>query len=227
MHRLSLTVLAVFGMTLATGSLAFGDEVFYLTTADHGCSPCAPANTVQVDVDLLTSSTATVTFMAETVGYGMYEAFLNVNGAFSVSAIDVTGASGGSVTSPSDHSGPLDNYKTFSETSPVVHDATEIVFHLYGGTWTSNVGDTVNNVLTPTTDYNAGFYPGGFGAAAQVRILSCSSSTQPGCTGNTGTTGSTMDSAGNPSAVPEPTSVVLFGSVALLAVGALRKKLVR
>ena len=208
---------------------------------EHGCTTCAPADTVQVDVDLLTSgtgtSTATVTFTAENVGgtqYALYAAELNVVGTFGISEYVVTGGSAaGTFTPPPTiavSSGPLDSYGTFSEASGTGGLLTRsrlctmlvtVEFYLDDGTWS-----TAASVLTPTTTYNTGDYSQGFDAAAQVRVNDCTSSSEPGCTGNTGTNGSTMDTAGFPtSAVPEPSSVVLFSTVVLGLVGLTRKRL--
>lgn len=238
--QIAVHLLAIFGLMLAAGSSAFADEIFYLTVQEHGCTTCAPADTVQVDVDLLTSgtgtSTATVTFTAENVGgtqYALYAAELNVVGTFGISEYVVTGGSAaGTFTPPPTiavSSGPLDSYGTFSEASgtgvtnsvETLHDASSVEFYLDDGTWS-----TAASVLTPTTTYNTGDYSQGFDAAAQVRVNDCTSSSEPGCTGNTGTNGSTMDTAGFPtSAVPEPSSVVLFSTVVLGLVGLTRKRL--
>jgi hypothetical protein len=228
MRKLSFS-LAALGLMLAMGSSAFGDEIFNLTVPENTCTtttpPCAPSGTVQVDVDLLTNgagtSTATVTFTGETVGgnaYSMYNVLFEVNGSFGISSYVVTGGSAaGTVTSPANNSGMLDSYGTFSEESETLHNATKVVFNLDDGTWTSSA-----NVLatTPLPNGNSGGYAQPFDAAAQVRVNDCTSSTEPGCSGDTGSDGSTMDSAGfepgsgnGNSSVPEPSSWLLMASV--------------
>jgi PEP-CTERM motif len=226
--RSLLFVLLVFGLTLAMGSSAFADEMFYLTVPENSCvatPPCAPADTVLVDVDLLTPSTATVTFTGQTLGtttYGMYAVFFEVNGSFGISSEVVTvGGVPTTTLSPAVAPGSLDLYGTFDEDSGVVHDASSVVFNLDDGSWTSAA-----NVLTTTKlpNGNAGDYAQPFDAAAQVRVSDCTSSSEPGCTGDTGIDGSTMDSAGYETAVPEPASLLLFGSLVLgLATFARRK----
>ncbi len=210
-------VLAVLVLAFAMGSAAFADTIFDLTVPNDSCSPCAPADTVQVDVDWLSSSTATVTFTAETVGVNTYSIFaleFGVTGSFGISKYIVTGGSAaGTFTPVTVTPGSLDSYGTFSEASgtggansvETFHDANQVEFFLDGGSWASSA-----NVLAFATGTNSGFYPGEhFDAAGQVRV---------------GTDGSNMDTAGFEAAsVPEPTSVVLFGSV-LLGLGAFARK---
>src|SRR5208282_4308539 len=104
MNRLRFTGLAACGLMLAMGTSAFADVTFYLTVPENGTANCAsqsngcaPADTVLVDVDLLTSgagiSTATVTFTGETVAsttYLMYSVLFKVNGSFGISSDVVT-----------------------------------------------------------------------------------------------------------------------------------------
>jgi hypothetical protein len=230
MPRLRLTFLIFIALTLAIGSSAFADTIFYLTVPENSCSgnSCAPAGTVQVDVDLLTSSTATVTFTGQTVGgnaYSMYDVLFEVNGSFDITKYVVTGGSAaGTVTAPANTPGSLDLYGTFSEESEVVHDASEVEFYLGGGSWTSSA-----NVLTttPLPNGNAGGYAQPFDAAAQVRVTDCTSSTEPGCRDvDNGHEGAIMDTAGfeTTSSVPEPASVVLLISLLAIVAIAYRRK---
>jgi hypothetical protein len=219
-------ILAVFVLAFAMTSSAFADATFYLTVPENSCTttspPCIPADTVLVDVNRLTSSTATVTFTGETVGgnlYGMYELLFEVNGGFNIGSYVVTGGSAaGTYTSPGITPGSLDLYGTFSEESVVLHDASSVVFNLTGGSWASAASVLTT---TPLPNGNAGHYAQPFDAAAQVRVSHCTSSSEPGCTGDTGSEGSIGDTAGFQA--PEPTSVVLFGSV-LLGLAAFARK---
>ena len=233
MKRLIYPALAGFGLMLAMGSSAFADSIFYLTVPENSCTttnpPCAPADTVQVDVAAAANSnTATVTFTAETVGGSLYaldEVLFEVNAApgnLGLSYIVTGGSQAGSHSGVT--GGSLDLYGTFTEESVDMHDASKVVFtlNLLSGTWAD-----ANSVLTPTAlpNGNAGHYAEPFDAAAQVRVFDCTSSTQVGCAGNVGDPGDIMDTAGF--ATPEPSSVILFGSVALLVAGAARRKLTR
>ncbi len=226
MKRLGFSALLV-GLTC---SAAFADT-FYLTVPENNCAtsnaPCIPANSVLVTVLSPTTSTATVTFTAENVGgvqYALREVLFEVNGSFGISSIVVTGGNhAGTTNNPAVNPGPIDEAGNFSEMSPMVTNATSIAFNLTGGSWASAA-----NVLTttPLPNNNPGKYPYAFEAVALVRVANCTSSTQPGCSGNTGTYGDSSDIAGSALApVPEPTSIILLGSAALLIGGALRKKL--
>jgi PEP-CTERM motif len=220
MLRLNCSAVAVLGLTLAMGSSVFGDS-FYLTipedgsqcVAKEGAAACAPADTVLVDVELTGTgagtSTATVTFTGETVGttpYMMYSVLFNVDGSFGISEAAVTVGGVTTDSTPAVVVTSLDEYGSFSA-GLTVHDATKVVFDLDGGTWTSAA-----DVLAATTGANPKYYAQGFDAAAQVITVNM---------------GTKMDSGGFEVATPEPTSVLLLGSV-LFAVGfATRRKLVR
>jgi hypothetical protein len=231
MNKFRFTMTAFLGLIFVSGS-AFADEMFYLTVPENGCTLCAPADTVLVDVDLTATgagvSTATVTFTGQTVGgnaYTLYAINFEVNGSYGVSEDKVTVGGVTTDTLSPGTGGPnsLDNYGSFSD-ALTVHDASSVVFYLDGGTWTSAA-----NVLAPTTGYNHADYAQGFDAAGQVRVGVCTSTTQPGCTAADITSnppdGTQMDSAGfEPAAVPEPTSMLLFGSVLLLVAGTLHRK---
>jgi hypothetical protein len=222
MHRFRFSILAACGLMLGLGSYAFGDS-FYLTipedgshcVANEGAGACAPADTVSVDVEEVTgmtpgTSTATVTFTGLTVGttpYMMYSVLFNVSGTFNITEDSVTvGGVTTNTTEPGDGGTSLDQYGSFN-VALTTHDATEVVFDLDEGSWTSAGG-----VLMATTGYSTTYYSQGFDAAAQV------------ITTNMGTH---MDTAGFYGSTPEPTSMVLLGSI-LLAVGiATRRKAVQ
>jgi hypothetical protein len=228
-------ILAVFVVAFALTSSAFADEIYQLTVPENSCATmtpptCIPADTFKVDVDLTSSTTAAVTFTQENSLYGLDNALLSVD----VPGGSTLGTSVGSVGTPS-----IDGYGDFTVSySPPGHDASSVVFDLTlsgGGTWSS----AANVLIQDSSTYNAGEYPGtgGFYAAAQVRISDCTSSSEPGCTGTPGSstgdngqlgnTGDTAADLGTVSSAPEPTSVILFGSVLLVAGGAVRKRLAR
>jgi hypothetical protein len=223
-------VLAVSGLMSVMASSAFGDTYsFYLTVPENSCTttnpPCAPADTALVDVTTPSGpgpyTTATVTFTGEAVGgnlYGLYEALFEVNGSFGISSYVVTGGSAAG-THTGATPGSIDLYGTFSEESVVLHDASSVVFNLDDGSW-ANVASVLTT--TPLANGNAGHYAQPFDAAAEVRVSVCTSSTEPGCTGDTGTDGKTMDTAGF--AVPEPASLLLFGSLVLGLATFVRRK---
>jgi hypothetical protein len=224
MKRLCFAIIAIAGLMLILGPSAFADEIYQLSVPENTCGsvaqPCIPADTFDVDVDLTSSTTATVTFTRENSLYGLDIAYLSVE----VPGGSALGSSVGTIGTPS-----LDEYGNFTVSyQPSGHDATSVVFDLTlsgGGTWSSAA-----NVLTPSTGYTPSAYPGvdGFYAAAQVRISDCTSSSEPGCSGDSGGEGNPGDTAAaDLGTVPEPTSVILFGSVLLLAGGAVRRKLVR
>jgi len=231
MKRFGFSVLVVFGLACSS---AFADEIYQLSVPENTCAGmtppnCIPANTFEVDVDLMTSKTATVTFTQENSLYGIDSVFLSVD----VPGGSTLGTSPGTIGTPS-----LDSYGNFTVSyQPSGHDATSVVIDLTltgTGSWSSAA-----SVLTPSVGYSSTDYPGvaagGFYAAAEVRYLDCASSSDPGCTGTGGSMTGDNGQLGNPgdtaadigtaSSVPEPTSVILFGSVVLLVGGAVRRRL--
>jgi hypothetical protein len=211
---------------LTMGSSAFADippiTTFYLTVPENGSScttNCAPADTVLVSVDLLTNgvgtSTATITFTGETVAaipYMMYSVEFNVDGTFGISSDTITQAGGSPVTtlSPGGLSANSPDQSGSFSIGDTVHDATSVEFTLDDGTWTTSAG-----VLAATTGYSTTYYSQGFDAAAQV--ITSNGGTKMLTLGFEGTTTGS-------STVPEPTSILLFGSIALFVAGGLRRK---
>jgi len=245
-------LIAVFGLMLAFGSLAFGDSTSFSLSIDEGGGTGLPAGYVTVTVNMSgagdtdsssTDDIATITFAVDsagvTAGYYMGGIFLNVNGNFSVSA-----ASGGAAICGSapcfNASGPASAPDTFGQMSEELQPNPHHGFQTVSFNLTSaNVGQWTNAslVLTPTCPsndskpscvggygltappdgsggYNAGEYAQGFDAAATVGTSSSSASSD-----NKGVAG--FESA----AVPEPTSVVLFGSLLLAVIVTFRKNL--
>jgi hypothetical protein len=214
-------------------SSAFADEVYQLSVAENSCASntpadCIPAATFMVDVDLTSSKTAIVTFTQENSNYGLYNVLLNVN----VPGGSTLGTSPGAIGTPS-----IDEYGNFNVSyQPSGHDASSVVIDLTltgTGTWSS----AANVLIQDSSTYNSGDYPGtgGFYAAAQIRYNNCASG-DPGCTGTGGSSTGDNGQLGNPgdsaadvgvASVPEPTSVLLFGSVLLLVGMVGRKKLAR
>lgn len=225
----SLFTLALVGLTLATGSSAFGDVFsFYLTVDDFG-DTAPPADAVLVTINQTSDTAATVTFTGETIGpntYYMDDVFFNVNGDFTVGTITGTQAS----YSASPHQG-IDTFGTMSEEiAPTPnHPSSTITIALTaagGNTWAdafdvltrtcpdnNSVPSCVGGFDVPAPDagggYNPSHYAQGFDADATVGTSSSSVS-------------SDSDLAGF--AVPEPASLLLFGSIVLLLATFARRK---
>lgn len=235
MRRVGFSGLAVLGLMFAMGSSAFGDEIqFYLTVADDGnagcgTNTCEPAKTVLVDVNQ-SGTSATVTFTAETVSSSVYtldEALFSVSGTFTVGSYTVTGGSaagtwtnGGAsntITAPTLTTGSIDSGGNDSVESEDMHDATSVAFNLTGGTWANADGVLASSTGCSTSDYSP--CPD---AAAEVRV----NDTNP--IGNTFSAGTCANgvTCTAVSAVPEPASVLLFGSVLLVSAFLGRKKFV-
>ncbi len=204
-------LVAFVGLTLAAGS-AFA-ELIPLTVDENSCTVnCPAAGAVVVDVELITSgvgtSTATVTFTGETVGtitYTLYSVLFNVNGSFGITQVNENGVKDS--PTPGIVATSLDEYGSFS-TGLTTHNDTSVEFFIDDGTWTSAA-----NVLALTTGYSKTHYPSapGFDAAAQVKENGAETA---------------YDIAGYQSTVPEPSSVVMLGTVLLGLVGmiAIRRK---
>ena len=257
MKSLGLSVLVVFGLMCSS---AFADEIYQLSVSENGCTTdCIPINTFDVDVSLVNSTTATVTFTQENADYVLFNALISVNlpggSTLGVTSEQYTPVGGtqttnSPITSNTECNDPpvslacsnngtpsIDSYgnMTFSF-SPPGHDATSVVLSIQldggTGTWSSAA-----DVLALETGQNKGDYPGvsGFYAASQISYLDCASG-DPGCNGRTGTgtgdngqLGSAGDSAADvgTASTPEPTSVILLGSIMLLVTVGFRRRLAR
>jgi PEP-CTERM motif len=240
MKRL-LLVLATVGVMLAAVPAAFGDVFTFYLTVDKSPLSTPPPGSVLVTVTTpnVPSTTATVTFTGEN-GYYLDVVYFNVNGAFTVGTVTGTNSISPptTLTYHANNGGGggegLDSYGTFSEdvTAAPNDPSNTIVIPLTaisGNSWANAF-----SVLTPTCasngsqsatctggfgvphpngggGYNAGLYgPRGFGAAAQI--------------GTSATNGGAdnQDLAGF--VVPEPASLLLFGSVVLLLATFARRK---
>jgi hypothetical protein len=228
MKRL-LFVLAVSGVMSMTGSSAFGDTFsFYLTVDEHG-DTTPPADSVLVTVNLSTDTSAMVTFTGEN-GYYLDDVFFNVNGDFSVGTI--TGTSTPTQAYFAAGKGSLDSYGQMSEEITPIggHPSSKIIIPLTsvgGNTW-ANAFD----VLTRTCPDN-GSVPscvGGFGVSSPdggggYNPFNYAQGFNADAT--IGTSSSTAgldheDLAGF--AVPEPASLLLFGSLVLGLATFVRRK---
>jgi hypothetical protein len=225
--RGSILMLAAFGLLLAVAPSAVASTTnFSLSTDDYGDSTPTPGS-VSVTVNLISSTSATVTFNAAT-GYYISEAFLNVNGDFTLGTITGTQATYTSATNQG-----IDSFGTMSleiQANPNKPSSTIQISLTAAG---SNTWSSPLSVLTPTCPdndskpscvggygvsspdsgggYNPSHYTQGFDADVLVGTSSTSSGSDNG------------DLAGF--VTPEPASMILFGS-GMLALGffARRKK---
>jgi hypothetical protein len=228
MKRL-LFVLAVSGLMSVIGSSAFGDTFsFYLTVDEHG-DTTPPANSVLVTVNLSTDTAATVSFAGEN-GYYLDDVLFNVNGDFSVGTI--TGTSSPTQTYFAAGKGSLDSYGQMSEevTPNGGHPSSNVTIPLTavgGNSWanaysvlTRTCPDNHSNpscvggygVSSPNGGggYNPFDYAQGFDADATIGTSSSNASLDH------------EDLAGF--AVPEPASLLLFGSLVLGLATFVRRK---
>jgi hypothetical protein len=195
------TLLAILGLTLAVSSPALADATFYLNTDETAGSP--PANTIEVDLSLISSTSAAVTVTnldPSDISYDLHNVFLNVSGLSmlgactqleSCSAITGTGTGNGPYYYVSNQSGGF-GVMTYNidDTGTAATSITVDLTASGGNSWTS-----ANSVLTPNS---AGY-------EASVELL-----TQSG-----------YQAAGSLSSVPEPSAMLLLGA-GLLALVPLR-----
>jgi hypothetical protein len=213
MHRLFFPVLAIFGLMLAMGSSARADNItFYLTT--HECNapgPCATisnAAAVSVVVTTTTGSAgdwtgATVEFFGPTSPSGNVPGPVDilVNGTATCTTTDGGPActAGGSGGGNDGGFGGTFSFGTGAGTPATITDTLTATGSNF---WTSAA-----TVLKDSTGYGPQYSHGfmAFDNAAGTQFAGYYTS----------------------ASVPEPTSVLLFGSVVLLVGGVLRRKLVR
>ena len=215
-------------IALASGipnAFALLDTTSYtIDTGNPGLACCTgPYATVQID--LTTSTTATITFTSLTNGGYIYllgdggTADLNVNGAYTLGTVTESNSISGFAPSFKDNTpGQVDGFGSFTlslnNNGGFQETATTVQFDLTlnSGTWTSAA-----DVLTPNSQ----------GAIAAVHSFACA---QPGCSTTSGalTTGFAATSGGPvpPVNVPEPSALILFGS-GLVALSILAKHRLR
>jgi hypothetical protein len=225
---------AFLGLTFVVAPSAFGDTFnvysFFLTVDEHGhTTPPADSVMVTVSLDTSTDTSATVTFTGEN-GYFLDDVFFNVSGDFSVGTI--TGTSTPTQTYTATPNNSLDSYGTMSEevTPNGGHPSSTITIPLTalaGNTWANafdvltrtcpsngSVPSCVGGFGVPSPDvgggYNAANYAQGFDADAKIGTSASSAASDQ------------EDLAGF--AVPEPASLLLFGSVVLLLATLVRRK---
>ena len=172
MNIRSLTAMAAAAAALTIAAQARADEIFYLTQPEcTGGSPCTtlPALlsnslAVQVDVHLVSSTSATVTFTNYNSGNIGTPVELNVAGSFQASSTEPLAPSspcGNYVGAPAQCSpGSDDHYGTMDLITSAV-GAQTFVINLTaenGTTWATEAA-----VLTPTTGYDP-IYGHGFEA---------------------------------------------------------------
>jgi hypothetical protein len=222
-------VLAVSGLMSVMGSSAFGDTFsFYLTVDEHG-DTTPPADSVLVTVNLSTDTSATVTFTGEN-GYYLDDVFLNVNGDFSVGTI--TGTSTPAQTYSAAARGSLDSYGQMSEevTPNGGHPSSSITIALTsvgGNTWADAF-----NVLTRTCPDNNSVPScvGGYGVSSPDGGGGYDPFDYSQGFNADATIGTSSNNAGNDHedlagfAVPEPASLLLFGSLVLGLATFVRRK---
>jgi len=201
---------------------------FNLTVDEHGDST-PPSGSVSVVINRTSTTAATVTFTSAS-GYFIDDAFLNVNGDFTVGGITGTQTS---YTATPDQS--LDSYGTMSEeiTPNNGKPSTTITITLDAAganTWGSagsvlaatcpsndSIPSCVGGYGVPSPDtgggYNAGFYTQGFDADAKIGTSSTSGSDD------------NQDLAGYIAATPEPESLVMVGTGLLAAAAFFRRRI--
>jgi hypothetical protein len=179
-----------------TASLALpakADLIFNLTQDNVG----GTGPYVSVDVNLTSTSTATITFDALTNGGNTYylmdggSVALNINGAFTLGSITGTAAPGATQASyTSGGAGNEDGFGSFNfsvnSTDGWASRSSEIVVTLTGGNWSS-----VNSVLTANEGGSTAAAHIGFDGGAITGFAANGTTTTP---------------------VPEPASLALLGA---------------
>ena len=231
MKRL-LLVLAGLGLTWAMVPSAFADVFSFYMTVDEAGGTAPPADAVLVTVNRTDATDATVTFQGETIGpntYYMSDVYFNVDGDFTLGTVTGTQPAYTSMVSQN-----IDTFGAMSEhLSPVPHKPSSIIvisLAAAGGNQWDNAFDVLTRTCPDNNSvpscvggygvtnpdggggYNPGSYTHGFDVEATVGTSSSSAVTG----------GPTTDLAGFE--VPEPASLLLFGSLVLGLATFVRRK---
>jgi len=217
--RLAMSLFAAAFLLLTVGTLQVSAQTTYTLSVPNSAVSGYPAPYGTAVVTLNTSTTATVVFTTNLSGAhaylmaGVSAADVNVNATtFSIS--NITGSNSLSATfTPgafsSGGSGNVDGFGTLNQTvndfDGFTHSATTISFTLTNtsGTWANS-----GNVLVANND----------GALAAIHLFVCNNAAAT-CTASSGAIATGFAANGGATSVPEPVSMLLFGS-GLVAIGA-------
>lgn len=223
MRKLFIT-LAIVGLALTVGQSARADMVNLTIGVPNTALSTFTGPYANVNINLTSSTTATVTFTSDTNGGFIYlmgdggTADLNVNGTYILGPVtESNGIAGFTPTFKNNTPGTVDGFGNFNLSLNNVDGfndtATSISFTLTNtsGTWSSAA-----NVLAPN----------GSGAEAAIHAFACA---EPGCSTTSGATatGFGRDGGGAPPPVPEPGTMLLFGVGLLIFGQALRRRLAK